>query len=321
MTSTIASARQLIEAQQRIAHLTHHTPVFTSRRMNAISGASLYFKCENFQRMGAFKMRGAGNAILALSSAEREKGVVTHSSGNFAQALALAAQDSRTQAYIVMPANAPTVKKAAVRDYGGTIVESGNSPAEREAKAGEVRQATGATFIHPSNDLQVILGNATAAMELVSDFHGLDAVIAPVGGGGLIAGTAMAIHHFSPGTRVYAAEPAGADDAFRSLRDGMIYPSENPQTICDGLRTNLGDVNFPILQELLSGVILVEDRDTIAAMRLIFERMKIVVEPSAAIAFAAVLTRADLFTGMRVGVILSGGNVDLSGLGALFGSK
>jgi threonine dehydratase len=318
MKESFPAAHFLLEAQQRITPLIHHTPVFTSRRMNALSGATLVFKCENFQRMGAFKMRGAANAILSLDAEARAHGVVTHSSGNFAQALSLAAQDTGTAAYIVMPGNAPAVKKAAVRDYGGTITESGNSPAEREAKAEEVRQNTGATFIHPSNNLQVILGNSTATQELVGDVPGLDAIIAPVGGGGLIAGTALAAHYFSPGTKVYGAEPAGADDAFRSLRDGVIYASENPQTICDGLRTNLGDINFPILQELLSGILLVEDKDTLAAMRLIVERMKIVVEPSAAIAFAAVLTRPDVFTGMRVGVILSGGNVDVENLGALF---
>jgi threonine dehydratase len=307
----------LITARRRIDLLIHHTPVFTSRLLDDMSGATLHFKCENFQRMGAFKMRGASNALLSLTGEQRAGGVVTHSSGNFAQALALAAQSLGVAAHIVMPQNTPAVKKAAVLDYGGVIVESGNSPAEREAKAEELRKATGAMFIHPSNDLNVILGNSTAAQELIEEVPDLDFIVAPVGGGGLAAGTVLAAHHFSR-VLVIAAEPTGADDAYRSLRDGIIYQSESPQTICDGLRTNLGDINFPILRELLHEILLVDDKDTLHAMRLIFERMKIVVEPSAAIVLGAVMMNREKFQGKRIGLILSGGNVDVTKLGMLF---
>ena len=307
----------LITARRRIDSLIHHTPVFTSRLLDDMSGATLHFKCEKFQRMGAFKMRGASNALLSLTGEQRARGVVTHSSGNFAQALALAAQGMGTTAHIVMPQNTPAVKKAAVLDYGGVIVESGNSPAEREAKAEEIRKATGAAFIHPSNDLNVILGNSTAAQELIEEVPDLDFIVVPVGGGGLAAGTVLAAHHFSRAL-VIAAEPTGADDAYRSLRDGIIYQSESPQTICDGLRTNLGDINFPILRELLHEILLVDDKDTLHAVRLIFERMKIVVEPSAAIVLGAVMTNREKFQGKRIGLILSGGNVDVTKLGMLF---
>jgi threonine dehydratase len=317
MNQSLPTKQNLLDARKRIADLIHHTPVLTSRLINTITGAELYFKCENFQRMGAFKMRGASNAILSLSDAERAKGVITHSSGNFAQAIALAAQSTNTQAYIVMPENAPAVKKAAVRDYGGNIIESGNSPAEREAKAAEVRESTGATFIHPSNDMDVIVGNSTAAQELIEEIPDLDIIIAPVGGGGLIAGTALAAHHFSH-AKVIAAEPTGADDAYRSLRDGVIHLSEHPNTICDGLRTNLGDINFPIIKALLQEILLVDDQDTIDAMRLLFERMKIVVEPSGAIVLGAVMMHKEQFAGKKIGLILSGGNVDVRKMGEWF---
>jgi threonine dehydratase len=317
MEFILPKASLLLEARHRISSFVHHTPVMQSRLLNEISGATLYFKCENFQRMGAFKMRGAANAILSLSPDEQARGVLTHSSGNFAQALSLASKQIGVPAHIVMPQNTPAVKKAAVKDYGGRIIESGNSPQEREAKAEEIRLHTGATFVHPSNDLQVILGNSTAAQELVEDVNDLDFILAPVGGGGLIAGTALAAHALST-AKVIGAEPSGADDAYRSLRDGVIYPSENPDTICDGLRTNLGDVNFPILQNLLHKIIRVDDKDTVHAMRLIYERMKIVVEPSAAIVLAAVLMNPEIFSGKRVGLILSGGNVDVRKLSEVF---
>jgi threonine dehydratase len=319
MSKTIPSQTQLQEARTRIGHIVHKTPVLTSSLLNELTGASLYFKCENFQRMGAFKMRGASHAIAMLTKEQLKRGVVTHSSGNFAQAVSLAAHDAGITAYIVMPENAPAVKKAAVRDYGGTIIESSNSPADRESKAEEVRKETEATFIHPSNDLQVILGNSTATQELHDEIPALDVIVAPVGGGGLIAGTALATHYSSPETVVIGAEPVGADDAFRSLRDGVIHQSHHPQTICDGLRTNLGDVNFPIIRELVSQIILVQDTETVEAMRLIYERMKIVVEPSSAIVLAAVLANRNLFAGKKVGLILSGGNIDLSQLKVFFG--
>ena len=310
MESRFPLKDELAAAQHRIRPYVHNTPVMTSTLLNELAGAHLFFKCENLQRMGAFKMRGATNAILSLSEEEIGKGVVTHSSGNFAQALALASRATGCTANIVMPKNAPKIKKEAVRSYGGIVIESESDPVSRERKAEEVRKMTGATFIHPSDDMNVILGNSTAAQELLSSIEGIEILIAPVGGGGLIAGTALAAHYFGNRTVTIGAEPEGADDAFRSLRDGVIYLSENPQTVCDGLRTNLGKWNFPIISKLVSEIKLVADRDTVAAMELLWSRMKIIVEPSAAIALAAVLTNPETFRGKRVGVILSGGNVD-----------
>ena len=290
----------------------------TSRLIDDIAGCQLFFKCENFQRMGAFKMRGASNAILNLSEEQRAKGIVTHSSGNFAQAVALSSELIGCPANIVMPDNAPQVKKDAVAGYGGRIIISESTPAAREQKAEQVVAETLGTFVHPSDDMNVILGNSTAAQELINETDDLDVIIAPVGGGGLAAGTCLASHHFAPGTMVIGAEPNGADDAFRSLRDGVIYPSINPDTICDGLRTNLGQWNFPILKELLGEVIRVDDKDTIIAMKLIYERMKIVVEPSSAITLGAVLTNKEKFADKKIGLILSGGNVDWAKVSAWF---
>ena len=312
------TSQDLTAAASRIGEYIHRTPVLSSRLIDEIAGASLHFKCENMQRMGAFKMRGATNAILSLDDSARAAGVVTHSSGNFAQALSLSSLLTGTTAHIVMPKNAPSVKKAAVAGYQGNIIESESTPQAREKKAEEVREETGATFIHPSDDLDVIMGNSTAAQELIADVPDLDIIIAPVGGGGLIAGTALAAHYFGNNIQVIGAEPSGADDAFRSLRDGKIYPSVNPDTVCDGLRTNLGQWNFPIIQEHLEEIILVDDEDTIRAMKLIWERMKIVVEPSSAITLAAVLNNPEKFNNKRIGLILSGGNVDFAKTAELF---
>ena len=309
---------ELIRAKERIALFTHRTPVLSSRLINEMAGAEVFFKCENFQRMGAFKMRGASNAILSLTEDERSAGVVTHSSGNFAQALSLSAQLIGCPAHIVMPENAPAVKKRAVRGYEGRIIESESTPVARENMAKQVVGETGGTFIHPSDDLDVICGNATAAMELIEDYPDLDVIIPPVGGGGLIAGTALAARYFSPDTSVMGAEPSGADDAYRSLRDGMIYPSENPQTICDGLRTYLGEWNFPIIRKYVKEIIRVDDSDTIKALKIIYERMKIIVEPSCSIVLAAVLTNPDKFRGKRIGLIMSGGNVDFETIVSYF---
>jgi threonine dehydratase len=311
MSFQFPTADDLAQVRDRISHMIHRTPVMKSRLINEMVGAELYFKCENFQRMGAFKMRGASNAISCLTKEEQSAGVVTHSSGNFAQALSLSAQIIGCPAHIVMPENAPRVKKEAVRGYGGNIIESESTPIAREQMAKKVVAETGGTFIHPSDDLNVICGNATAGMELIEDVPDLDVIIAPVGGGGLIAGTALAAHHFSPGTKVIGAEPSGADDAYRSLRDGVIYSSENPDTICDGLRTNLGQWNFPIIQKLVSEIIRVDDADTVKALRLIYERMKIIVEPSCAIVLAAVMIDPAPFKGQRIGLVLTGGNIDL----------
>ncbi|AVR45478.1 serine dehydratase [Christiangramia fulva] len=304
----------LKKAQEDIQPFIHRTPVLTSRLIDEISGAELYFKCENFQRMGAFKMRGAANAILNLPEEKRKKGVVTHSSGNFAQALSLAAKNIGIPAYIVMPDTAPEVKKAAVRTYGGKITECPSTLKDREETANKIQDETGATFIHPSNDLDVIYGQGTAALELLQDFPDLDYVVCPVGGGGLIAGTALAVKYFGRNCKCYGAEPMEADDAWRSLQTGKIETNETANTMADGLKTHLGDKNFPIILENVSDIIRVSEEEIFQALKLIWERMKIVVEPSSSTALAAVLREKELFRNKKTGIIISGGNVDLSRL-------
>ncbi|MCC6726465.1 MAG: pyridoxal-phosphate dependent enzyme [Saprospiraceae bacterium] len=309
----------MLAAQQRIQPYIHRTPVLTCQTLDQMAGASLFFKCENFQKMGAFKMRGAANAILQLTEEQRQRGVATHSSGNFAQAMALSAQMLDIPAYIVMPSNSPEVKKAAVRGYGGEIIECEPNLAAREEALGKVVERTGAAFVHPFNDENVIMGQGTAALELLQDVDNLDIIIAPVGGGGLIAGTALAVHHFSPKTKTWAGEPAGANDAYESKKAGHIVPQTNPQTIADGLRTSLGDKTWPIIRDHVERIVLVSEEEIIAAMRLLLERMKIVVEPSGAVALAAIMKEKALLAGKRVGIILSGGNVDLKALAGFFG--
>ena len=304
----------LIQVHNRIKPFIHKTPVLTSHMLNEISGANLYFKCENFQKMGAFKMRGATNAILCLSEEERQKGVVTHSSGNFAQALSLAAKQLGVKAYIVMPENAPQVKKDAVKGYDGKIIECESTPIAREEMAEKVRLDKGATFIHPSNNDNVIHGQGTAAIELLDEHPHLDYIFSPVGGGGLIAGTALATHYFSKSCKVIGGEPFNVDDAYRSLKSGKIEYNETTDTIADGLRTFLGDRNFPIIKKHVEQIIRVEEREIIQAMKLIWERMKLVVEPSSAVAFAAVLREKEQFKNKNIGVIISGGNVDVNNL-------
>lgn len=304
----------LIQAHQRIKPFIHNTPVLTSRLLDEIAGAHVYFKCENFQKMGAFKMRGASNAILSLTQKERQKGVVTHSSGNFAQAVALAANQLGVKSYIVMPKNAPQVKKDAVRAYGGEIIESESTPIAREEMADKIKIETGATFLHPSNQDEVIYGNATAAMELLQEHPDLDYLMAPVGGGGLIAGTALAAHYFGNNCKVIGGEPSQADDAFRSLQSGKIEFNDSVNTVADGLRTNLGDRNFPIIQQHVEKIILVDEDEIIQAMKLIWERLKIIIEPSCAVPFAALIKERDNFKNKNIGIILSGGNVDVKNL-------
>lgn len=301
-------------AAKRIAPHVHKTPVLTSTTVNNRTEATVYFKCENFQRMGAFKIRGATNAIMQLPEEERAKGVITHSSGNFAAALALAARSLSTHATIVMPSDAPAVKREAVAGYGAKIIDCAPGLSSRESTMEAHRKKTGATFIHPSNDIDVILGNATAVWELAREVDNLDVVIAPVGGGGLLAGTALAINHLNYYIETIGAEPFGADDAYLSLKTGKIQPSINPKTIADGLRTQLGDKNFPIILKYVSKIIRVEESEIVAAMRFIWERMKIVIEPSSAVAVAALFRNHTEFRKRRIGVILSGGNVDLSRL-------
>ena len=308
------SKKELSAVHKQISPYIHRTPVLTSTILDEMVGANLFFKCENFQKMGAFKMRGAANAILNLPQEKQQKGVVTHSSGNFAQAVSLSAKKLEVPAYIVMPSSAPQVKKDAVRSYGGQITECIPTLPEREKAAQKIIDETGATFIHPSDDLDVIHGQGTAALELLQDHPDLDFVVAPVGGGGLIAGTALAVHYFGKNCKTIGAEPFEADDAYRSLKSGKIEENETANTIADGLKTQLGEYNFPIIKELVSEIIRVQEEEIVAALKLIWERMKIVVEPSSATALAAVLREKEKFKGKKVGIIISGGNVDLQKL-------
>lgn len=304
----------IIKTHQRIEPYIHNTPILTSKLINEIVGANLYFKCENFQKMGAFKMRGATNAIMQLTEKQKAKGVVTHSSGNFAQALSLAAQSLGVKAFIVMPSTAPQVKKDAVKGYGGQIIECEPTLIARENTAKEIQEKKGATFIHPSNDLNVILGQGTAAKELLNDQPNLEYVITPVGGGGLIAGTIIAATHFSKKCKVIGGEPFEVDDAFRSLESGTIESNESTNTIADGLKTQLGDINFPIIQKGIERIIRVTESEIINAMQLIWERLKIICEPSSAVALAALIREKESFKNKNIGIIISGGNVDLTKL-------
>lgn len=306
--------QDLIECHDRIKPFIHNTPVLTSRLINDMTGAQLFFKCENFQRMGAFKMRGAANAIMQLSEEQKRNGVVTHSSGNFAQALSLAAQGLGVKAYIVMPNTAPQVKKDAVRGYGGFVIECEPTLEARERESKQIEEKYGATFIHPSNDDQVILGQGTACMELLEAYPDLDFVVTPVGGGGLIAGTALAAHYFGKQCKTIGGEPLEVDDAYRSLLSGKIETNETTNTIADGLKTQLGDRNFPIIQQHVEEIIRVKEAEIVTAMQILWERLKIVCEPSSAVAFAAVLNQKEKFKGKKTGIIISGGNVDLAHL-------
>ena len=302
---------ELVNCHKRIAPYIHRTPVLTSGILNKLSDVDLYFKCENFQRIGAFKMRGATNAILQLSQEQKRKGVVTHSSGNFAQALALAAQNLDIKAYIIMPSNASQVKKDAVKGYGGEIIECEPTLIARETSAKLIEDKKGATFIHPYDNREVIIGQSTACIELLEDRPDLDAVIAPVGGGGLIAGTALAAHFYSEKCKVYGGEPYEADDAYRSIKSGKIESNKTTDTIADGLKTNLGKINFPIIQQYVKDIHTVTEEEIIEALRLIWERMKIIVEPSSAAALAALLKQKEKLSNKKIGIILSGGNIDL----------
>ena len=306
------SAGEICDAHQRIHPYVHKTPVLTSKSIDELAEASLFFKCENMQRGGAFKARGAFNASLQLTTEELARGVATHSSGNHATALSLAALTLGIPAYIVMPSNSKRIKIASVEAFGGKITFCEPTLQARESTLEEIVQKTGAVFIPPYDDNRIIAGQATAAKELIEETENLDAIIAPVGGGGLLSGTALSAKYFTKGCAVYAAEPMGADDAWRSLKAGKIIPSINPVTISDGLLTSLGTRNFPIIQELVTEIVRVEEGEIISAMRLLWERLKIVVEPSSATVLAAVLKSKELFAGKKAGLILSGGNVDLS---------
>ncbi|MFW6232435.1 MAG: pyridoxal-phosphate dependent enzyme [Bacteroidota bacterium] len=304
----------VLAAITRIKGIAHETPVMTSLSINDIADCELFFKCENMQRVGAFKFRGATNAVRNLSNAQSEKGVATHSSGNHAQALALAARMRDIPAYIVMPENSPKVKKDAVRSYGAEITYCKPTLEARESTLEEVIKDTGAVFIHPYNNFDVIAGQATAAFEFLSEIRTADYVITPVGGGGLLGGTSISVKALSPDTKVIGAEPEGADDAKRSFESGEIQPSIDPRTVCDGLLTSLGKMNFEIIQNNVWDILTVGDDIIIEAMKLIWQRMKIIVEPSAAVPLAVVLKNPDIFMNKRIGIILSGGNVDLEKL-------
>ena len=301
-------------AAARIVAHAHRTPVLRSRSLDALAGAELHFKCENLQRAGAFKFRGACNAVWSLGDAEAARGVVTHSSGNHGAALALAARTRGIPAYVVVPDGAVKSKLAAIAAYGATVHRCAPTMAAREAAAEQVRAETGATLVHPFTDPRVIAGQGTAALELIRETGALDALIAPVGGGGLIGGSAITARALDPGMTVYAAEPEGAADAFLSLQRGVRVTDIQPDTICDGLRGGIGAIDFDLLRAYAVTVLTVADHETIAAMRLIFERLKLVVEPSSAIVLAAILKHRERFAGQRIGVILSGGNVDLDAL-------
>lgn len=305
---------QILEAKQRIATFVHRTPVVTCSSLDRMYGASIFFKCENLQRSGSFKMRGASNAVFSLEDGEASRGVATHSSGNHASALAKAAAYRGIPCYVVMPRNAPEVKKKAVAGYGAQITYCEPTLKAREEVLEKLLEATKAAFIHPYNDPRVIAGQGTAALELLEEIQALDAVIVPVGGGGLLSGTALTVWAKSPGTKVLAGEPERADDAIRSLREGRIVAPENPDTVADGLRTSLGSLTFPVIKELVHAIFPVSEEAILQAMRDIWERMKLVVEASGAVPLAAIRAAQGLLEGKRVGVVLSGGNVDLDRL-------
>jgi threonine dehydratase len=302
------------QAAKRIKPYIHHTPVLTNESLNLRTGAQVFLKCENLQKIGAFKFRGASNAVFSLSDEEAKYGVCTHSSGNHAQAVALAARMRGIPAYIVIPSNAPAVKKNAVEGYGGQVTLCEPTLEARETTLEKIRRDTGATVVHPFNDELVITGQGTAALEFLEDISDLDVIITPVGGGGLFSGTSIAAHAIKKGIRVIGGEPQMADDAFRSMQAGQIVPSVNPKSIADGLLSSLGSITFPIMQKNVEQIVTVSEAGIVASMKFIWERAKIIIEPSAAVAVAVLWEKKIDLSGLKVGVILSGGNVDLEKL-------
>ena len=301
-------------ASDRINPYIHRTPVLTNASINGILDCEIYYKCENLQKAGAFKFRGATNAVLSLTGEEAKNGVATHSSGNHAAALTLAASQRGIKAFIVMPRTAAPVKIKAVEEYGAEIIFCEPTLQAREENLEKVVSQTQAVFIHPYTDCRIICGQATACLELIEEVENLDIIIAPVGGGGLLSGTALSATYLSPKIKVIGAEPEGADDAYRSLQEGKIIPSVNPNTIADGLRTSLGSITFPIIKKYVNQIITTNDKYIVEAMRLIWERMKLIVEPSAAITLAILLNNKKIARHKKIGIILSGGNVDLDNL-------
>jgi threonine dehydratase len=299
----------------------------TSRTLNHILNTEVFFKCENFQRIGAFKARGAFNTIKLITNEDESAKIITHSSGNHAQAVALASRELGVDATVVMPQNAPIIKKEATRGYGATIVECGNNPEDRAKTTQELIDSHGYILVHPYNDLRIIHGASTAAYELLNEIGKLDFVLTPVGGGGLLSGTALCIKSFSPGTSVIGVEPLNANDAYLSFKDGIqIFPSVNPNTIADGLRTSLGNITFKIIKKNVDDIILVTEKEILNAMQFLWERMKLVIEPSGAVPLAGLFKLAtgdmkELYENRRIGLILSGGNIDLSEFFTLLSSK
>lgn len=301
-------------AHTRIQPFIHHTPVLTSSAINNIAGCEIFFKCENLQKVGAFKARGAANAVSKLSAVEKIKGVATHSSGNHAAALARAAKVAGIPAYIVMPSTAPDIKKAAVKGYGGVIIECKPNQAAREETLAKVVKDTGAIFVPPYDHMDVIEGQATCGLEFINEISGLNFILAPVGGGGLISGTALIAHYLDPKVQVIGGEPEGANDAYLSFSSKEHLPMLEPNTIADGLLTSLGKINFDIILKYLVDILTVNDEQIVAAMKLIMERMKIIIEPSCAVPLAVVLANKERFSEKKIGIILSGGNVNLAKL-------
>nr|WP_288852711.1 beta-hydroxyaspartate dehydratase BhcB [uncultured Acidovorax sp.] len=301
-------------ARERIARHIHRTPIFTSRMLNELSGAELFFKCENFQKAGAFKARGAANAVFSLSDDEAARGVATHSSGNHGTCLSYAAGRRGIPCTVVMPRTAPQAKKDAVKGYGGRVVLCEPSTSSREAVFAQVVAETGAEFVHPYNDPRVIAGQATCSAELIEQVEGLDAVVAPIGGGGMISGTCLTLSNLAPAIKIYAAEPEQADDAYRSFKAGHIIADDAPNTVADGLKVPLKDLTWHFVRNHVTDVLTASEEEIVDAMKLTWKRLKIVMEPSSAVPLAAILKNRDAFAGKRVGVIITGGNVDLDKL-------
>ena len=315
------SKEDIVSAHERIRPYIHRTPVMTNQSINEMTGIDFYFKCENFQKIGAFKIRGGMNATLTLSPDQLKNGIATHSSGNHAQALAFAAKRLGIKAYIVMPKSSPQVKVDAVKGYGANVIICEANQEAREDALNKVVAETGAEFIHPYDDYRVITGQATCVKELLEDVPELDVVITPVGGGGLLSGTCLGANYFKPGVKVYGGEPEGAADAVLSLQSGKVEKAPFIETIADGLLTTLSEQTLGIIKEHVSGILLVSEAEIINALRLVYERMKIIVEPSCVVPFAAAMGNANLFKGKKVGIILTGGNVDLTKFGSWFPAK
>ena len=310
----IPTLADMLIAHERIKPYIHRTPVLTSTYLNELTGAELFFKCENFQKAGAFKVRGASNAVFGLDEETAKKGVATHSSGNHALSLSYAAGRRGIPCHVVMPRTAPQAKKDAVRGYGGIITECEPSTSSREAVFAEVQAETGAEFVHPYNDPRVIAGQGTCSKELMEQVEGLDAVVAPIGGGGMVSGTCLTLSNLAPHVEIYAAEPEQADDAYRSFKAGHIIADDAPQTVADGLKVPLKELTWHFVSNYVTDILTASDPEIVDAMKLTWQRMKTVMEPSSAVPLATIMKNKDKFAGKRVGVIITGGNVDLDKL-------